>query len=72
MTAHFVTYRPITDKSEPDILDRAEDLLSWKEYGRIEGWSARKNFRLVRKTFERVASLRNLRDSNTSDDANAI
>ncbi len=45
MTVRFVTYRPSKGKSELDILDRAEDLLSWKEYGRIEGWSARKNFR---------------------------
>jgi hypothetical protein len=44
INCHFITYRPYSDKNNKDKLDRHEDFLSWKRYGRIEGWSARKTF----------------------------
>ncbi len=44
MATHFITYRPNINRAEPEILDRYDDFLSWKEDGHIEGWSARKTF----------------------------
>jgi HJR/Mrr/RecB family endonuclease len=46
MTARFITYRPNINRAEPDKLDRRDDFRSWQQEGRIEGWSARKNFEL--------------------------
>jgi len=43
-TTRFVTYRPNSDRSKPDLLDRYKDFLSWKRRGYIQGWSAAKNF----------------------------
>jgi len=44
MATHFITYRPNSDRKEPDVLDRYNDFLSWKDLGYLEGWSARKTF----------------------------
>lgn len=45
MAIQFITYRPNINRSKPDVLDRYDEFLSWKDEGRIEGWSARKTFR---------------------------
>jgi len=44
MNCHFITTRPYRDKTHKEDLDRYEDFLYFAKNGRLDGWSANKNF----------------------------